>query len=601
MKKEYFKKWELTPTETVAGNSYEFIIKLTMGKDYTNRKSRLVFDFPGTLGMSRPALLHQEEPGFVEAYISNPKVDYEARIWDMEIADFASKEKTSWRGMGARTCVLDLSAGLKENDIIELHWGETCRGYGPATKITNIVPRLDYESVIHARCFESQDEGVPDFGRSFKGHKRPTPVCEKSIPFKVLPREPQVLQLIRKTDKTMLAPRDMYWNIANVDDDSPIAKASQKGKRNSFGVFEYADKNIQISSKGLPILEAPTMDNVFDGHHIYWGDVHTHSCYSVDCVQREKMTQTPSDLMEQAKEGAGLDFCAITDHHEPHHTPLNHIGRAGWDDLINAVSKHSADGEFLAFPGIEYRCERGDTAVIFNWLPEYDEIDQPEWTDISKVWSALKGKDCLTIPHFHNPGLLAEGKWLDNIDSGVEPALEIFSCHGSYEREDAMEKKPPLIKAKRFDRYGNYFLKQGLHYGFCANSDGHKGVIGTNGITAVFAKSLDKNSILEAYRKRHVYGTTNARIRLLLAGNGQLMGSILPNDKEKLLEINTTGENRLKKVDLFKNGEHFERFCPDGKNFHKEIKITEDKPSNWYVRVTQVDNHMAYSSPIWFE
>jgi len=31
------------------------------------------------------------------------------------------------------------------------------------------------------------------------------------------------------------------------------------------------------------------------------------------------------------------------------------------------------------------------------------------------------------------------------------------------------------------------------------------------------------------------------------------------------------------------------------------MQVREDEPSNWYVRVTQQDNHIAWSSPIWFE
>jgi hypothetical protein len=517
----------------------------------------------------------------------------------MEISDFASKEKTSWRGMGARTAVLDIWEGVKEGDVIELKWGSPGRGYGVGCKVSTVVPELDYENIVHVRYFESHEEGVPDYGRDFDGYQRPVPLCEEALPFKIMPREPNTLQLLRKVDKAMLVPRDIFWNAADVKDSESLVDASSASSRNSSGVFEYADKNVQIKSKGLPLLDAPSMDNVFEDFNIYWGDIHTHSKYSVDCVQREKMPQGPADLMDFAKNNSGLDFYAVTDHHEPWHEDKFRVGLKGWNDLLEAVESRSSDGEFLAFPGIEYRCKRGDTAIVFNCLPEYQKINKPEWTDVRKVWQALEGMDYLSIAHFHNPGTLPEGEWWENIESGAEPVLEIFSCHGSYERDDAMEMKPPLIKARRFDRYGNYFLQNG--YGFCANSDGHKGIVGTNGITAVYSKSLDKKSIFEAYRKRNVYASTNARMRLLFTGNGELMGAVVPNQPDKTLFIDVAGESELKKVDLFRKGELYKRFIPDGKSFTTELTVKEEEASNWYVRATQKDNHMVFSSPIWFD
>ena len=110
-----------------------------------------------------------------------------------------------------------------------------------------------------------------------------------------------------------------------------------------------------------------------------------------------------------------------------------------------------------------------------------------------------------------------------------------------------------------------------------------------------------KDAIFEAYRGRRVYGTTNARIRLVFSGNGHLMGSAVPNASRKEFLIDAAGENALKKVDVFRNGDHYQRLVPKGKAFQDELKVDDDEPSFWYVSVTQVDNQIAWSSPIWFE
>jgi hypothetical protein len=183
----------------------------------------------------------------------------------------------------------------------------------------------------------------------------------------------------------------------------------------------------------------------------------------------------------------------------------------------------------------------------------------------------------------------------------VEPVLEIFSCHGSYEREDAIEQHIALIKQSRPDRYGLAFLERGYRMGYVCNSDGHKGHVGSNGVTAVFAKELTRDQILEAYRARRVYGTTNAQIRLIFTANGQLMGSVLPNSGAKTFEIKAIGERPLKKVELFRNGALAKRWRPEGTQFQTEWTATDDNPGFWTARVTQLDNHIAFSSPVWFE
>jgi hypothetical protein len=603
---EVFAQATVSPTETVAGDSYEFVITLVVGAGYTDGPSRIVYDFPATLGMSRPSLMHREDHGFVEVYVSNPTVTYVKRNFDMELVDFGTRDRTSWRGMAQRLFVLDLSAGLCQGDVIELHWGDAGGGYGAGTKVTTVVPRPDYEAQLHIRYFEGQDSGLPDMGRSFEGYERPVPDADLVLAFKVAPRELHHLRLIRQADRARLVPYDRFWNVADIRepyDGIRIASASTDSgspTRTELGAWEYADRNVQFLSRRAPLSETPSMHDVFEGLNLYWGDIHTHSAFSKDCIEREKLQMEPGDLMAYARQCAGLDFFAVTDHHQPWDEERAKIGRDRWAETLDAIRAHDRPGEFLVFPGIEFRGPRGDTVVVFGWLPEYKEFDRPEWSDVRRLWRDLEGKDYLSIPHFHNGGKLAEGEWWDHIASGVEPVLEIFSCHGSYERKDVLEGDRSLIKRFRPDRNAAYFLSRGYRYGLVANSDGHKGHVGSNGVTAVFSRSLAKAAILEAYRDRHVYGTTNARIRLVFTGNGKLMGSALPNTSSKTFAIDVVGENRLKRVDVYRDGAPVRRFFPEGKAFHVEFTERDDEPSNWYVRVTQVDNHVAYSSPVWF-
>lgn len=591
---------EITPTDVVAGESTEFIIRVTVQDGYTEGPSRLIYDFSAMLGTSCPTLWVNEAGGYVELYVSNPRVDYRKRCWDLDYRYFTDREHPPSRE-AQRMVVVDLSAGLLPGDTIELHWGETYGGFGPGAKVTTVVPRPLHYGYIDVRYFEGHDEGLPDEAFSYEGYERPVPVCQRRVAYRVRPRDVHHLRCIRKLDRAILVPLDLFWNVAEVPELADVVEAEGEVQRNSAGAFVYADKHVHVRSKGLPLRDTPDMSGVFGDMNLYWGDIHTHSTYSIDCICRSRMDMTPAELMAFARDRAGLDFLAVTDHHQPWGKPRYHLGRAKWENTMADVHACHVPGEFVAIPGIEYRAKRGDTAIVFNWVPSYGDIDCPEWTDIRQVWDGLRGRDYMSIPHFHAPGALAEGEWWENPDFASEPVLEIFSDHGSYEREDAVENGRADCKAFRRDRCGVYFLKQGYRYGFVANSDDHKGHVGVNGVTAVFADSLDRDALFDAYRKRHVYGTTNARIRLLFTGNGELMGAELPNPDEIELEIDVVGENVLKKVDLFRNGDLFKRFVPDGIRFHTSVRAREEESTNWYVRVTQVDNHIAYSSPIWFD
>jgi hypothetical protein len=368
-----------------------------------------------------------------------------------------------------------------------------------------------------------------------------------------------------------------------------------------MGVFEFGDDKVHVQSKGTPLTESPTMHNVVDGLNLYWGDMHTHSAFSRDCIERERMPMQPGDLMRYARDSARLDFFAVTDHQRLGKSERHKIGAENWERTLDSIRTFDDPGRFLVFPGFETKCRRGDTVTLCNWLPEYQEIDLPEYSDLRELWATWSGKDYLSIPHFHNAGELPVGEWWDHPDANIAPVLEIFSCIGSFERADVLENHPAMDFKIRADRNGAYLLSRGFRYGFVCNSDGHKGHVGLKGLTAVFARSLVKSDILDAYRQRRVYGTTNARIRLIFKANGQLMGSILRNTPDKQFSVEVRGENRLKRIDLFRNSELYRRFYPDGIEFHDELCIVEDEPSYWYVRVTQVDNQQAFSSPVWFE
>lgn len=596
--KDIFKNCEITPVEAFAGDSVEIRIKIKLACSLP-AGSRIILDLETLLGMSRPSNMDQEDDGYIQLNCSNPLLKYRLRTWDMEVMDFPSIEKTSFKGMAQRFIVLDIDSDeLVENDIIEFIWGWTRDGFGTGTKLNTLVIGENFVNTINIRYFEDGSKALPDLGRSFKDYKRPVPDSEITLNLKVKHRDPESIRLIRRLNGDYLMLLDRFSNICTENNPHDFISGKLPDfRKNHYGLCELCGKNISVNAK-LPMRRTPEMSEVFKNLNIYWGDLHTHSAVSNDCIEREKQPMRPADMYDFAENAACLDFLAVTDHHQPWDIERNKIGEANWNEIVESAEKADRSNEFTAFPGLEFRGPRGDTAVIFPNPPKYSEIDDSELKDIRRLWKKFHDSDILTIPHFHNAGQLDEEQWYSCPYKGMEPSIEIYSCHGSYENLYSRERRTPSIKARKSHINAVALLKNNYRFGLTCNSDGHKGNPGFNGLTAVFAESLSRKSILDSYRKRNAYGTTNARIKLLFTVDDLLMGSEIQKSGKDIFYIAVEGEKNLKSIELLHNGEIFHSFRPDRITFEKDLKL-DAEPGFWYVRVIQHDNHMAWSSPIW--
>ncbi len=600
----------ISPQVVRAGDSEEFTMTLTCAEEFDVHGSCLRFDFPATLGYSRPSIYDQEDDGYIEVFVSNPAIGYTKRIYDMEAQRFLQKEDIgvennglSFKGMAQRVFVLELTVGtLRAGDEITVIWGYTRNGFGCGTKVTTVIPYTPYYNQIDIDFFADATRCTPHYGRDFVGAGQQIADQSLQVAYEITTREPRSIRSIRGVEKTTLLFLDKFGNSCAVDQIEDYIECPEGGAFNDAGVYEIAGVEGNIVSKGLPLTITPRMDTAFGNKHIYFGDLHTHSSLSNDTIEREKMTMTPQKSFDFGRHVAALDFMAITDHHQMWDIERNKIGENNWKKLVTAVDNCRKEGKFIAYAGFEHRDERGDTTVFFDAAPTYAEINKSEISNIKKLWNHLTHHaNYITMFHFHNPGTLANDQWYSCPYDGVEPLMEIYSCHGSYEQQGALERGIPLIKSFRPDRCGHYFLQQGFRYGITCNSDGHKGNPGFNGLTAVYVESLDSHSIMEAIKQRHVYGTTNARIRLLCTIDDNLMGSILPAQGQMTMAIEIEGEGSLKCVEIFRNGHSWKKYEVSGVSYSDHITFAGKPGDNWYVKVTQKDNHMAYSSPIWLE
>ena len=99
------------------------------------------------------------------------------------------------------------------------------------------------------------------------------------------------------------------------------------------------------------------------------------------------------------------------------------------------------------------------------------------------------------------------------------------------------------------------------------------------------------------------YGTTGARILLDFRLNGALMGSeIQSSGNRRRISVRAIGEDEICKVEFIKNGEivYHEKTDSAEVSLEWEDPDPQDRETDfYYARISQIDGHAAWSSPIW--
>ncbi len=208
--------------------------------------------------------------------------------------------------------------------------------------------------------------------------------------------------------------------------------------------------------------------------------------------------------------------------------------------------------------------------------------------------------------------------------------LEIYSCWGN--REHWGGQRPDIRLDRHPDRTAQGVLAQGIIAGFAAGSNSRFGVgrdarraeAGRGypaGMTAVYADSLDQKDLFFALRERSCYATTGARILLQVLINEHPMGQLVEvsADEEKIMRerrivARVYGTAPIERIEVIRNNVEICTYRGDGEDVKFEWVDQQSLtrialPRNlrgggltcyYYVRVTQKDGEMAWSSPIWF-
>jgi hypothetical protein len=198
--------------------------------------------------------------------------------------------------------------------------------------------------------------------------------------------------------------------------------------------------------------------------------------------------------------------------------------------------------------------------------------------------------------------------WRDN-DPEVEPFVEIYQGDRmSYEIEgapragyDPKTKKEPANIAGWFPKgFIDHALgEKGYRLGFESSSDHWSTHIS---YCIVLAEKNDRASILDGMKKRHVYGATDDIICDVRSGN-HVMGDEFKSSGAPALKVKIIGTKDLAAVEVLKDSKVVAQLPVTGKECATEWKDPEPSAGvhYYYVRVTQKDGELAWTSPMWID
>ncbi len=357
-------------------------------------------------------------------------------------------------------------------------------------------------------------------------------------------------------------------------------------------------------------------------YRLYWGDLHVHSIHGK--CGTPYLPKSADYGYWFASDVLGHDLCAMADH-------ASKLNDDDWRQLRSAIARWQRPGEFLPVLGFEGDYDGEDGGHFNIYYPglsgEYRSFKMEDGGSLESMFDFARERNAIAICHHTSRSV--RGRDFSKSHFGgqeVEPVMEVYSQWGSSEEYCSSR---PTIEGRNPEpsHYYRYAISHGYPLGVIGGSDSHCTTPGgpvpmaypswggkqlfpyPGGVAAIFAPELTRDAVFRALRARRCYATSMEKILVWTEIDGQPMGSEIESRAVEMDIMVACTHGPLVEVEVVKDGGTAKRFSrfDDQRGFNSsrdQFRITWRDPefngsSSYYVRATQFDGDMAWSSPIW--
>ncbi len=312
-----------------------------------------------------------------------------------------------------------------------------------------------------------------------------------------------------------------------------------------------------------------------DELELYKGEVHSHTADSDGIAG-------PDEAYDYARHVGGVDFFAVTEH-------SHYMTPEAYAEQIKAADRHDEPGRFAALYGWEMTwnntCGLWGHLNILNskWI-----VNDIRTNGIPEIYEKLK-KDRGAVAMFNHPGL-GWGNFLDFSNYSAEADRAVCLAE---------------IKGAGYDHEYMDMLSRGWHASPAFNEDNHdfNWTTATKSTTYALAPALTRENILDAFRRRRTYSTSDPTMKIYYRVNGEWMGARLdgPESLDIDVKISTENERGIGSIALIAEDNIIVASVNAGalREYHWKLKL-KPQYDYYYVRVTAAGQYTV-TAPVWVE
>jgi len=397
--------------------------------------------------------------------------------------------------------------------------------------------------------------------------------------------------------------------------------------------------------RGLTAISNPCKiaEPRYSTFNLYFGDIHAHryeipSVKKADPLLRSRGPATVSEFYRYARDVVSLDFAALTDHDYS-------LTSEDWREMQEGAEYYNQAERFVTFLGYEWAwnfdidADHGHRVILYksDKMPllssSWKGTNTPQ--GLYNTFDKLSmGEDIISIPH--HSARRVHKIWLnwDSLSNKYDRLFEVFSLWGSSEKRGepfAIKNSnecnqwvkpdgdyPPYEAAGHFAVDG---LRKGFRFGFTGGSESHDGRAGypvmhahmplnqlnfnyCGGLTGVWARRKTRDALWGSLWNRKTISTTGQRSIAYMEIDGVPCGGSLETEsKYGTLRGFVHSCAPISSLMIVKNNLNWREISTDGmdSNFlFDAIEFPERGKTDWYyLRITESDGNMVWTSPIW--